>query len=222
MTDTPQPLVLRQKIAATRLWHGAIAALVAFALISTTVTTIRDDTSMVNLWSYFTVQSNLLVMVAAALIAWRPDIGGAAFGILRLGGLVGITITGIVFATVLAGEAELDGLAWWNDKIFHYVVPVMAVIGFVVFRPRTRLDRSSLWFVAWPVVWLAYTLVRAGVSDPKFPLGDGTTIPVPYDFLNYDAHGALAVTIASLVVTAMALLIAWAYLTLSRRDRVNV
>lgn len=202
----------------TRLWHATIAALAAFALISTTILTIRNDTSMVNLWSYFTVQSNLLVLVAAALIAWRPDIGGPAFGILRLGGLVAITITGIVFATVLAGEVELEGLAWWNDKIFHYVVPVMAVIGFIAFRPRTRLDRSALWFIVWPVAWLAYTLIRAAVAEPQFVQGGGRTISVPYDFLDYDEHGAVAVAIASLVVTAMALLIAWCYLTLSRRE----
>lgn len=207
---------------ATRLWHGTIAALAAFALVSTTIMTIRDDTSMVNLWSYFTVESNLLVMIAAAMIAWRPDLGGTAFGVLRLGGLVAITITGIVFATVLAGKIELEGLAWWNDKIFHYVVPIMAVIGFIAFRPRTRLDRSALWFIVWPVAWLAYTLIRAGVADPQYAQGDSPAIPVPYDFLNYDAHGAVAVTIASLVVTAMALLIAWGYLTLSRRDAETV
>lgn len=205
----------------TRLWHGTIAALVAFALISTTIMTIRNDTSMVNVWSYFTVQSNLLVLIAAAIIAWRPHLGGTAFEILRLGGLVAITITGIVFATVLAGEIELEGLAWWNDKIFHYVVPVMAVIGFIAFRPRTRLDRSALWFIVWPVVWLAYTLIRAAVAEPQFVQGGGRTTPVPYDFLDYDEHGAVAVAMASLVVTSMALLIAWGYLALSRREVQN-
>jgi hypothetical protein len=97
-------------------------------------------------------------MDSAALIAMRPDRGGTAFGILRLGGLTAITITGIVYATVLTGNTDFSGIEWWYDKIFHYAVPVMAVLGFLLFRPRTRFDRSALWFLVWPLAWLGSTL----------------------------------------------------------------
>ncbi len=119
----------------TRLWHGVIAALAAFALVGQTALSIDRDRSLVNLFSYFTIESNVLVMVAAALIAVRPDRGGTAFGILRLGGLTAITITGIVYATVLAGNTDFSGIEWWYDKIFHYAVPVLSVLGFLLFRP---------------------------------------------------------------------------------------
>ncbi|KQV74648.1 hypothetical protein ASC61_06315 [Aeromicrobium sp. Root344] len=202
----------------TRLWHGAIAALAAFALVGQTVLTLDRDRSLVNLFSYFTVESNILVMVAAALIAVRPDRGGSAFGILRLGSLVAITITGIVYATVLAGNGAFTGVEWWYDKIFHYAVPALSVLGFLLFRPRTRLDRGALWFLVWPLAWLAYTLIRAGVSDPSYAVTSERRAPVPYDFLDVDRHGGGAVAVACAVVLILALGLAWGYLTLSRRE----
>jgi hypothetical protein len=176
---------------------------------------------LVNLFSYFTIESNILVMIAAALIAVRPDRGGTAFGILRLGGLTAITITGIVYATVLTGNTDFSGIEWWYDKIFHYAVPVLSVLGFLLFRPRTRFDRSALWFLVWPFAWLAYTLIRAAASDPAYAVTSDRRADVPYDFLDVDRHGGWAVAIASVVVLALALGLAWGYLKLSRRPLVD-
>ena len=206
----------------TRLWHAAIAVLAAFALVGQTALSIDRDRSLVNLFSYFTIESNVLVLVAAALIAARPDRGGTAFGILRLGGLTAITITGIVYATVLAGNGMFTGIEWWYDKIFHYVVPALSVLGFLLFRPRTRLDRSALWFLVWPLAWLAYTLVRAAVSNPSYAVTSDRRADVPYDFLDIDRHGGWAVALASLVVLALALGLAAGYLKLSRRSLIDV
>ncbi len=130
-----------------------------------------------------------------------------------------ITITGIVYATILAGNADFTGIEWWYDKIFHYVVPALSVLGFVLFRPRTRFDRSALWFLVWPLAWLAYTLIRAAVSDPSYAVTSDRRADVPYDFLDVDRHGGLAVAVASLVVLALALALAWGYrrLSVSRR-----
>jgi len=206
----------------TRLWHAAIAVLAAFALVGQTALSIDRDRSLVNLFSYFTIESNVLVLVAAALIAARPDRGGTAFGILRLGGLTAITITGIVYATILAGNTDFSGVEWWYDKIFHYVVPALSVLGFLLFRPRTRLDRSALWFLVWPLAWLAYTLVRAAVSNPSYAVTSDRRADVPYDFLDIDRHGGWAVALASLVVLALALGLAAGYLKLSRRSLIDV
>ena len=206
----------------TRLWHAAIAVLAAFALVGQTALSIDRDRSLVNLFSYFTIESNVLVLVAAALIAARPDRGGTAFGILRLGGLTAITITGIVYATILAGNTDFSGVEWWYDKIFHYVVPALSVLGFLLFRPRTRLDRSALWFLVWPLAWLAYTLVRAAVSNPSYAVTSDRRADVPYDFLDIDRHGGWAVALASLVVLVLALGLAWGYLKLSRRSLIDV
>ena len=205
----------------TRLWHGAIALIATVALVAQLILVIDKDASVTNFFSYFTVESNILVAIASALIFLNPDRGGMAFGILRLAGLVGITITGIIFSTVLAGKVEFEGIAWWTDKAFHYVVPAMAVIGFVAMKPRTRLGKSSLWFLSWAVAWLAYTLIRAEVSDPVYAVAENKTANVPYDFLDLDHESGVAVAIACAGVTVLALAIASFYRWLSQREPVN-
>ncbi|MFC5676876.1 Pr6Pr family membrane protein [Aeromicrobium endophyticum] len=205
----------------TRTWHGLIALLVAIALVGQTAITVDDGRSLVNFFSYFTIESNILVLVASVLLVLRPDRGGTAFGILRLGSLTAITVTGVVYATLLAGNAEFEGAEWWYDKIFHYVVPVMTVIGFVALRPRTRLERTALWSLAFPVAWLAYTLVRAEVADPVYALTPTTTAPVPYGFLDVADLGWLTVSSICLVMTAgfVALSVFYARISRSRPAR---
>lgn len=202
----------------SRLWHGAIALIATVALITQLILVIDRDGSIVNFFSYFTVESNILVAIASVLIFLKPDRGGTAFGILRLAGLVGITITGIIFSTVLAGAVELSGIDWWTDKAFHYVVPAMAVIGFLFIKPRTRLDRTALWFLTWALGWLAYTLIRAEVGSPSYLVEDGNYSKVPYDFLDIDAHGGGAVAVAGVGVLVIGLVLAAFYIWLSQRD----
>ena len=206
-----------ENVALVRLWHAALAAMLLVALITQTyLSATTDDRSVVNLFSYFTIQSNILVMVTAALVAVRPERSEPWFGILRLAGLVGITVTGIVYSTILAGSLDLKGVDVALNIAFHYVSPAAALLGYVALKPRTPLAKSAWWFIAWPVLWLVYTLIRGAVSDPKFPVTDTTTSPVPYDFLDVDANGAGFVAIACVGVTILALLLAWGYTRLGR------
>ena len=83
-------------------------------------------------------------------------------------------------------------------------------------KPRTRLDKSSLWFLAWALAWLAYTLIRAEVADPVYAVADNTFSKVPYDFLDADLHGGGSVAVACAGVMVLALAIAAFYIRLSR------
>ena len=56
---------------------------------------------MIQTLSYFTIQSNILVLVAAATVVVDPARDGRFWRILRLDALLGITITGLVFDLVL-------------------------------------------------------------------------------------------------------------------------
>ena len=204
----------------TRVFHALLAILIALAVVWQTVISADDGRSLVNLFSYFTIQSNLLVMVGAAGVALDPLRSGRIFGAIRVAGLVGITVTGIVYATVLAGSVELSGADRVLDTIFHYIVPAASVIGFVLIQPRTPLQRSAWWALVWPVAWLAYTLIRAVAVSPTFQLTETTSARVPYSFLDFDRTGSLEVAVACLVVTAVAVALTAFYLRLGgvRRD----
>ncbi len=201
----------------TRLWHGALAALVLLALVGQTVAVLRSAGSFVDLFSYFTIQSNVLVLVAATLIVVRPERDGAAWRALRLAGLVGITVTGVVYAVAIGPYVSFEGAAWWYDTIFHYVSPVMAVLGYVASRSRTRFRTRDLAVIAWPVAWLVFTLLRAALGSPRFLAVGGGTSRYPYDFLDVDAHGVAHVVTAAVLVTLLMLGVACGYLLLGGR-----
>ena len=178
--------------------------------------TIDRGDSFANFLSYFTIESNILVLITCVLLVQRPDRGGTAFGILRLGSLTAITVTGLVYATILAGNGDFQGIEWWYDKIFHYVVPVMSIIGFVVLRPRTRLERTALCSLAFPIAWLAYTLVRAEIAEPVFMLTPTDSAHVPYGFLDVADLGVATVTVICLAMTAAFVAISAGYVRISR------
>ncbi|MGJ9422983.1 Pr6Pr family membrane protein [Aeromicrobium sp. CF3.5] len=196
----------------TRVFHASLAMLIAAAVVWQTVISADAGRSLVNLFSYFTIQSNLLIMVGAAGVALDPHRSDRIFGAVRVAGLVGITVTGIVYATVLAGTVPLEGADRVLDTIFHYIVPAASVIGFVLIQPRTPLQRSAWWALVWPVGWLVYTLLRAVTFSPTFTITETTTARVPYDFLDFDANGAGSVAIACVVVTAIAVALTAFYL----------
>jgi hypothetical protein len=77
---------------------------------------------------------------------------------------VAITVTGLVYHVALASVLDLDGIHQLGNQLVHTVVPALAVVGWLLFGPRDltspRMARLSL---AFPVLWLAFTLIRGSV-----------------------------------------------------------
>ncbi len=203
----------------TRWWHGVLAAVILAALIGQGGAVLRDGSGLVDFFSYFTIQSNILVLVAALGIALDPRRSGTAWRLLRLAGLVGITVTGVVYAVAIGPSVEFDGAAWWYDKVFHTVVPVAALLGHLLFRPRTVFRRADLVFVAWPIAWLAWTLSRAELGSPSFMMPGHVYSSYPYEFLDVDERGWWAVLLACLLVTGLFLALATVFVAAGRRQR---
>lgn len=199
-----------------RGWHAAIAVLVVVAIVMQIVIAVRvsgtpHDVStgllrgssvagrIIRVFSFFTILSNLLSGVVSAQLAVQPDRDGAAWRALRLAALFGITVTGIIYSTVLAAVHEPSGAAETAvNVIVHYIVPVMMVTGWLAFGPRPRIDKLAVaWSLLFPVLWLAYTLVRGAIWKWY-----------PYPFVDVTTHGYLRVFVNGLLVTAMLAVVA--------------
>jgi hypothetical protein len=135
-------------------------------------------TRVIRFLSYFTVESNILVAIAAfTLFSW-PTRDGAGWRLLRLSSLVGITVTGIIYVSLLRPIVHLHGAAKLTDIAFHYVVPLMAVVGWFLFGPRPRISDSTLYAsLVWPVLYVVYTLLHgAATSWYPYPFIDALVI----------------------------------------------
>ncbi|MEV7550157.1 Pr6Pr family membrane protein [Amycolatopsis sp. NPDC089917] len=117
-----------------------------------------------NLLAFFTIDSNVLVGVGSLLLALGVAGRSTLFGVLRLTGLVGIIVTGVVFQVALADLYELHGWAQFADTMLHKVSPLMCVAGWLLFGPRGQLSwRVMWWSLVYPLAWLAVTLVRGAI-----------------------------------------------------------
>jgi hypothetical protein len=158
--------------------------------------------------SFFTVESNILAGVTSAQLARDPDRDGRVWRAVRLAALLGITVTGVVYSTVLAKIHEPHGWQQTStNDVFHYIVPIMTVVGWLVFGPRPRIERRTIVLaILWPVGWAAYILVYGTITKWY-----------PYPFLDVATHGYGRVVVNAAGVVAVLLAVTGLYLLGDRR-----
>lgn len=204
MTTDRAPAV-RGSLVAARVLHAliALAALVGVglelgrALVDGPGEAGSMTERLVRLLSYFTIQSNLLVLVASALLAARPARSGRVVAVLHLDALLCIAVTGVVYHTVLA-EAGLvltpSGAV--ANFLLHTVTPIGAWVVWLLVGPRPRFGGATVaWSVVYPLAWIAYTFVRGA-----------TTGWYPYPFLDAGALG-LATAVRNTALVAAGFLV---------------
>ncbi|MGY1804554.1 Pr6Pr family membrane protein [Blastococcus sp. SYSU D00922] len=202
MTGTPS-----RRIGPARAWWGVLVVVVALSVSVQFMLNLADpaDESLsilgrvVRFFSYFTIQSNLLVLAAVLPLVRDPEHDGPLWRVVRLASLLGITITGLVYAVVLAPLYDPQGLHAWTNAGEHYVSPVMTLVGWLLFGPRPRIAGAVVGrALVWPVLWIAWILAQGAVTHWY-----------PYDFMSVEIHGyAVALgNLAAVVVAALAFLL---------------
>lgn len=155
-----------------RWWFGLTAIAVLIGLVVQVLVTADLDTGFfdtptkraLNVFAFFTIQSNIIVGVTSLLLALRLDRTSIVFRVARLTGIVAITITFVVFHAVLKKLLDLESWALVADNLLHTIVPILAVIGWLVFGPRRLTSRRVLWLSAvFPIAWCTFTLIRGAI-----------------------------------------------------------
>jgi len=189
-----------------RAWFGATALCVLVGLaIQLAVTAnfagghFHDTTSRVlNVFAFFTVQSNLIVGGTTLLLALHTERTSMVFRVFRLMGVVGITVTGIVYHVAIARLLDLDSWALVADQLLHTVVPLLAIIGWFVLGPRRLTSaRVAQLTVLFPAGWLIFTLAR-GAAIHWYP----------YHFIDVNKLGYLKASVNAAWVALLVFAIA--------------
>jgi hypothetical protein len=161
-----------------QLWHAMTAA-VALASIVVELVMVANGhnpllasdvppapTRVIRFFSYFTIQSNLLVAITATMLAFRPGRDGRLFRVLRLDALFGISVTLATYAVLLAPQHDPHGINAATNAGLHYVAPAMTIVGWLAFGPRPRIDEDTvLLALFWPALYIAYTLAHGAASN---------------------------------------------------------
>lgn len=181
-------------------------AFVAISAIVAQLRTLADAGALdvVNFFSYFTIQSNLIGIAALLLsAAWEADRRPAWLDWLRGAATVYLTVTFIVVLLLLQ-NVDVGLQLGWVDFVLHKLMPVVIVADWLLDPPRTRLPtRDALLWLVYPLIWLAYTLVRGAA---------GGWYPYPFlDPAHAGGYGSVAVTSLVILVAGagLSLAVAW-------------
>ncbi|MGN6776683.1 Pr6Pr family membrane protein [Rhizobium sp.] len=125
-------------------------------------------TMTVNFFSYFTMQSNLLLAMTllCAQIAPLSSIGKwASKPPVRSALLLYVGIAGIVYVLMLRDVWHPRGWQLLGDQILHYCVPLLYALDWIFLSERGKLSwRDVLWWLAFPAAYSAYTLSHGYIS----------------------------------------------------------
>lgn len=169
----------------------ALAAVVLAALTSDAVHAARDGLLAQDV-SYFTNQSNAMLVVLAVATAWMAvlprridDLRGAVAFYL--------VMTGLVYALLVAPLSELG--RWdigWQGIVLHRLAPLAALADWLLTPRRGPARRTRiLWWLAYPLAYLTLTWIRGAITGWY-----------PYAFLDPTVTGWGPVLVTVLVVLA--------------------
>lgn len=193
-----------------RLFFG----LLGFAAIITEIAVIteRGNFNPANFFSFFTIQTNILVFLTFLLGAVMAATGKSKkwMNSVRAAVTFYALVVGTVFSVLLSGYEVLTAVAW-DNIVLHYIIPIAVVIDFLIDRPGQKISfKTGLWWLAYPLAYAVYSLVRGHMVNWY-----------PYPFLNPETHGysGTAITIAGLLIFGALLIAVVTWLTRKSKAR---
>jgi hypothetical protein len=154
-------------------------------------------------FTYFTIISNILVAIVMTMLWRNPNRMGVIFRTIFLDALLMISVTGLIYGVILAGGSKLQGLEVVTNTVEHYLVPLAAIITFILYGPRGRIRIGTIFAaLILPIGWAVFALVRGAIINAY-----------PYSFLDVSnlGYGTVFVNIFGIAVFGVVIgFILWA------------
>ncbi len=167
------------------------------------------------LFSYFTIQSNLMCLIML-FIGLKKEAPAPFRGL----AMVCITLTFLVYHFMLRPAdftlANLGNLKNISNLFAHYLVPACVWTDYLFFtaKGRMRLYYPTIW-IMYPLLYLAYILLIYKPLGGTF-IVDGKVCNVPYFFLDAAALGAGGVALWCVIIASGFLVLSYLYLLIDR------
>jgi hypothetical protein len=138
--------------------------------------------AIVQLLSYFTIQTNFLLALLLSLLVFKPESKWGRFFAQPyiIGAMAAyITIVGLVYHFMLRDQFHPVGLFKVTSDIFHIISPIAFVAFWLLLVKKTIIKwiNTFLWLV-YPLIYTIYILIRGALTDYY-----------PYNFLDVTELG---------------------------------
>ena len=147
------------------------------------------------IFNYFTVQSNIFAILMALiflcneifLLTFKKSFTNQILLYLKFAATIAVTLTFIVFFTMLAPLVGINYLISFNNFSLHAIVPILAIVDFFLFDTDINITYpKSLIGTATPLYYLFFVYIGVPLN-----LRYGENIKFPYFFMDYETNGFL-------------------------------
>ena len=147
------------------------------------------------IFNYFTVRSNVFAILMAliflcnevVLLIFKKSFINQVLLYLKFTATIAVTLTFIVFFTMLAPLVGINYFLSFNNFSLHAIVPILAIVDFILFDTDINLTyQKSLIGTAMPLYYVFFVYI--GVP---FNLQYGENLKFPYFFMDYETNGFL-------------------------------
>jgi len=173
-------------------------ALVGVGILVAISRTVHDA---LNMFTFYTIQSNLLAAAALglslhALVKNREDLVWLI--VFKSGTVLWILVTGIVYHLLLAGRWNPTGLTAFASLALHSLTPAGMVLNWLVFEKKGRYRFIfTLYWLSYPFLYMLFSWARGVLTgnfnywflNPSLPYPEGA-----------GSLGAMLVIVAGLVL----------------------
>ena len=182
-------------------WFVVVKVLLAFLGFSAIVTEIATLVSVHhfvggNFFSYFTVESNALAVISLVASSFATVASRASTRLDFFRGAVTLymTTTMLIFIVLLSGypASELTAVPW-DNTVLHYIMPSAIIVDWLVVNRHSAIAfRKAVLWLAFPLLYLCYSLIRGPIVDWY-----------PYPFMDASIHGYLRVILTSVIIAVV-------------------
>ena len=176
-------------------WYAGIYMLLAWATLILQFVLMIDNRAVslpltiLRFFSFFTILSNLLAALSFTGIFLRPPAGRFKFfssPAAHSAITIYMVVVGIIYNTILRSLWQPRGLQHLVDESLHLFLPLLSLLGWLLFVPKTHLRWPMvlkwLWF---PFFYILLLLVEGACTGwYPYPFADAAALGYPRALFN--------------------------------------
>jgi hypothetical protein len=149
--------------------------------------------ALIQLFSFYTILSNLLMVIGLTTILIAAKSAWGRFfsrNTVLTSIVLYMTIVGLTYNILLRNVWNPVGLFKLADELLHVVNPLLFIIYWLAFAPKSGLKYGNVWPWLWfPFLYFIYVLIRGAISGNY-----------PYPFLNVAELGYPQVLLTAVIL----------------------
>ncbi|RPE12754.1 hypothetical protein EGT74_04205 [Chitinophaga lutea] len=151
--------------------------------------TVSIPETLIRYFSFFTIQTNILVALCCTVLVWLPAGKWGRFfsrASVQAALTVYIGIVGLVYNTILRFLWAPQGLQRGVDELLHLVIPVLFILYWLLYAPKKDLAWKQLpsWLI-YPAAYMLYTIVHGAITNYyPYPFVDVAVLGYPVAMRN--------------------------------------